>query len=261
MKILIIQPWLRVGGAEMVSLRLAGDLQRLGHATKIAALFTETGDVPKGRPEVEYALPPRAIGRICSQNRLFFFMLGPIVLFLLVLVNSAGIDLLNPHNSPSHWIAALVGRLRGIPVLWTCNEPPAPIDTRDAFRVGIPDYLGWAIASSPLDLLAVRNIAHIQVLSLKAQHDVLRRYGRSSTIVRSGVDPEIFKVASAASAVEKYQLQDKYVMACVGKLHPQKNQVACLNSLREVLPFIPNAVLLLVGVGPQRRELEEGQDG
>jgi len=256
MNVMIIQPWIRVGGAECVSVQLAHELSRCGHRAPVVALFSELGGSPLETMEVEYILAPRRLGELCSRSRIFFVLFGSLLLLYLAFRHSYGMDVLNPHNFPSCWIAVLVGTLRRIPVVWTCNEPPSRIPLKDALRVGIADTLGWFVASSPIDRFAVRRVSAIHVLSEKTRLEVLERYSRDSRVIGAGVDFDFFSGGSAAEAKARYELAGKYVILTVGKLHPQKNQVLCLEVLRHLTTDVPNALLLLVGEGPMRHKLQ-----
>jgi glycosyltransferase involved in cell wall biosynthesis len=256
MKILIIQPWIRIGGAELVSVHLAYKIQESGHKAQVVALFVEMEGLPHEAEEVEYILPPKALRVLCSKSRVFFLIFAPFLLFYLVLRNCKDTDVLNPHNFPSLWIAIAIGTLKRIPVIWTCNEPPTPISIRDIAHVGIADYIGWLLASSPLDRFFVRRVSIIHVLSQKTKLEVKHRYDKDAVIIRTGVDFRLFREASSIESKSKYGLNGKFVLLVVSKLHPQKNLIVCMEALKQILSHIPNAVLLIVGSGPMRQELE-----
>jgi glycosyltransferase involved in cell wall biosynthesis len=234
---------------------LASELIELGEDVSVVALFVEPDGLPDECQRIPYVLPNHFFQEMCSRSKAAFFLLGPFILFWLLMRNAQGTDLLNPHNFPASWIAVLVGSLRGIPVLWTCNEPPTRISWKDAKSVGIGDFLGWWVASGPLDRLIVKQISAIHVLSEKTRQEVMDRYQRDSTVLRTGVDWEHLHPASRVDAVTKYALEDRFVLLTVGKLHPQKNQVLCLETLRDLVWRISNAVLLVVGEGPMLHEL------
>ena len=61
MRILIIQPWIKQGGAEEASLYLAYHLSKMGHQAKIAALFADLKDMPPSASQVEYLLPNKKL--------------------------------------------------------------------------------------------------------------------------------------------------------------------------------------------------------
>ena len=257
MKILIIQPWIRLGGAELISVHLAYQLERRGIAAPIVCTFVDPEGMPSQADKVQYLLPASWVSKLIIKNRLFFMLFGPIALFILVLKHSRDADVLNPHNFPASWIAVIIGRMRSIPVIWTCNEPPEAVSLKDAWRVGVLDYLGWLFASSVLDRIVVRGVSKFHVLSERTRVEVSRRYRRNAQIIRSGVDLEFFQGGDPSVVIDRYGLDGKFVLLMVGKLHPQKRQLLGLRILHRVIKNIPNAVLLIVGDGPARNELEK----
>jgi glycosyltransferase involved in cell wall biosynthesis len=252
MKILIIQPRIHLGGVEMASVLLAYHLQRRGHEAAVACTFVDLSDMPPEAIHVRYHTPSAALARLCSRSRIFFLLVGPWLLLQQVWRHSRNADVLNPHAFPGAWVAAVVARFRRIPVVWTCNEPPGRMPWQMAREVGIGDWIGWFLAGSWIDRVLVRSIKVIHVLSEKARADVAARYGRESTIVRTPVDLSFQAPGNPSRVLDRYGLRGKFILLCVGKLHPQKNQVVCIGALREVLSEIPDAALVLVGDGPMR---------
>ena len=124
MKIMIIQPWIKQGGAELISVHLAYELAKQGHKVQIVCLFVDLAGMPHHARHVCYVTPPTWLSDWLARSRLAFLFLGPFVLFNLVWKYAGDIDVLNPHNFPASWIAVMVGKLRRIPIVWTCNEPP-----------------------------------------------------------------------------------------------------------------------------------------
>jgi glycosyltransferase involved in cell wall biosynthesis len=257
MKILIIQPWIKQGGAELISVHLAYELERQGHEAPIACTFLNKTGMPDQSNRVQYLLPSKLVSSILARNRFAFLIFGPWILLWIVWKHSQDVDILNPHNFPSSWIAALVGKLRNKPVIWTCNEPPYPIKLSESKNVGIANLIGWLFASSPIDRLLIRWVSLIHVLSRRTQLEVSKRYGKESVIIRSGVDINLFSRSSPENVIANYDLVDKFILLSVGKLHPQKNHIVAIEALKRILPSVPNAVLLFVGDGPMRRELED----
>jgi len=256
-KILIIAPWIGLGGAEILSIHLAHELKRLGHNVTIATLFVDHKGLPPIAKSNFYLTPPKIISKLCHKWRLAFFIIGPIFLFLTVLKHAREVDILNPHNFPSFWVAFLVSKLRKIPVVWTCNEPPPIPRKKDIPTIGIFDYLGWTIASSRVDTFFVSHFkGPIVVPSLKTQKDVLKRYNKKSYINYIGIDYDFFSKGKVRSKIEGIEIKDKFVLACIGKLHPQKNQEIILQALSLVSAKIPKACLLLVGDGPEKDRLK-----
>lgn len=254
MRILIINPWIRLGGAEAICVSLANELRGMGHEARIATLYVDFENMPVSAPLEAFVLPPRLISQLCRKSRVAFFLIGPLALLALVLVRAKRFQILNPHNFPAHWIAAITNMFTAIPVLWTCNEPPERLKFHDVGRVGMLEYLGWLVASSPIDRLLVRKISRIQVLSRRVQTQIAELYRRDSTVIRLGVEPVTYDPARS-SFLSKCELDGKFNLIVVGRLHPQKNQTICLQALKAVLPSIPTALLLVVGEGPMKRSL------
>jgi phosphatidylinositol alpha-1,6-mannosyltransferase len=72
-----------------------------------------------------------------------------------------------------------------------------------------------------------------------------------------GVDETLFhRGAGGARIRERYGLGGRPVAACVSRLVPRKGQDALLHAWPRVLKSVPDAVLLLVGGGPYRGDLE-----
>ena len=251
MRILIIQSWIKLGGAELISVEMAHELGNQGQEVAIAATFLDTGGMPNNATSVRYVVPAAWLQHILARSRLAFLLAGPWVLLALVWKYSRRVDVLNPHNFPSSWVAAIVGGLRRIPVIWTCNEPPEAPAWRDASRIGLADYMGWHIASSWLDKVMVKRIQRIYVPSERTRRQVQARYGREATVIRIGVDLKYYRREEATFPTELANEDGgSFIMLAVGKLHPQKNQIVCLDALKLVLPHIPNAILVLAGDGP-----------
>lgn len=254
--VVIIQPWIRLGGAELVSVQLAYQLGRMGHSAAIACAFLDLEGLPDQAKRLQYHLPPPWLADRMRKSRVLFLILCPWVLLALVWKHSKGATILNPHNFPSMWVASIVGTLRRIPAVWYCNEPPTRVPLRDALRIGLPDFLGWFVASSWLDRLFVRGIADICVPSTMTQLQAQERYEREVKVLYVGVDADFFRSNAGYDPRSAFRLEGKHVLLCVGKLYPQKNQIVCLEALREVVRQIPNAVLLLAGDGPSALDLK-----
>lgn len=259
MKILIIQPFIKQGGAELESVYLAHNLAKVGHQVKIAAIFTDfSGMIPITR-NLTYVLPNKPIQVLAKKSRFFLYFLGPFFLFRLVL-REKEVDILNPHNLPAYLIAPLVGELKKIPVVWNCNETPQKISLRQGAKVGLSDWLMWRIAGSPLEKFFVAQIDKILVLSEMTKKQVKARYQKEVVVVRLGVDFAFFSQVDEAEIERiknEYNLKDKFVILVVGKLHPLKTPSFALLVFKLLAKKIPNAVLVFVGAGPLEKELKE----
>ena len=256
-RILIIQPWIQLGGAEIASIHLALALMRRGHSAAIACTYVDAHGLPDQARSLDYRLPLRPLAELCRRSRPFFLLFGSWLLLLTVMRAAKGADVLNPHNFPSAWIAVLVGKLRGIPVIWTCNEPPERPRLRELRSIGPANALGWLLASSPLDRFLSSKVDAVYTLSERTRRQIRRRYGRNAEVLRPGIDEDLYRNGRGLDLPAGLDLAGKFVLLTVGKLHPQKNQIAAIGALERLLPDIPNLVLLLAGDGPMRREWEQ----
>ncbi|WP_371496611.1 glycosyltransferase family 4 protein [Kitasatospora sp. NBC_00374] len=76
-----------------------------------------------------------------------------------------------------------------------------------------------------------------------------------------GVDEQTFRPDSGGAAIrERLGLTDRPVVVCVSRLVPRKGQDTLIAAMPQILAEVPDAVLLIVGGGPYRGELEKLAD-
>jgi len=72
-----------------------------------------------------------------------------------------------------------------------------------------------------------------------------------------GVDTSFFKAGAGGDVVRRdLGLADRRVIVCVSRLVPRKGQDVLLRALPAILRSVPDAALLIVGAGPDRKRLE-----
>ncbi len=72
-----------------------------------------------------------------------------------------------------------------------------------------------------------------------------------------GVDVTVFRPEADGAAVRRrHHLGDRPVVLCVSRLVPRKGQDVLVRALATIRAQVPDAVLLLVGGGPDRRRIE-----
>ena len=162
-----------------------------------------------------------------------------------------GFDIINNHNFPSEWAAFFAKKRLNVPVVWMCNEPPVWFFISE-FRKGLRK-IDWPIYEI-LDKTASKYIDEILVLSKFAQGYVNRAYHRSSRIVRSGIDIELFHNASGTSIREKYGLGKDFVLLQVGNFQLNKGQVDSIRVLYHLSKNYDRIKLILDG-GGRKEEL------
>ena len=246
MRILIIQPWIRLGGAELLSVELAAALDAAGDVTTIATLFVSPHGLPPAVAGRRYLLPPAWLARRFARSRGLTLTLGPLVLLALVVRGARRADVLNPHNLPGPLIAAIVGPLTGRPVVWTCNEVPAALPTDEARSVGPIEALAWR-AGALASRVAARVPREILVLSEKTRGAVLRAYGREARVIRPGID-------LAGFTADHIGGDGRLALLWVAKLHPQKDPLLAVRTLAAIHAQGIDASLTCVGDGPLRSE-------
>ncbi|MGW2374410.1 glycosyltransferase family 4 protein [Kitasatospora sp. NPDC001683] len=76
-----------------------------------------------------------------------------------------------------------------------------------------------------------------------------------------GVDESTFHPGSGGAEVRRrLGLADRPVVVCVSRLVPRKGQDTLIEAMPQILADVPDAVLLIVGGGPYRAELEKLAD-
>ena len=159
-----------------------------------------------------------------------------------------GFDIINNHNFPSEWAAFFAKKRLNVPVVWMCNEPPDWFFASES-RKGLRK-INWPIYEI-LDKVASSYIDEILVLSKIAQNHVRKAYNRSSRIVRSGVDVELFHNSSGTAIREKYGLSKDFVMLQVGNFQRSKGQADSIRTIYNLSKNYDQVKLVLDGGGPK----------
>ncbi len=121
-------------------------------------------------------------------------------------------DIINNHNFLTEWAGFVAKSRLKIPLVWMCNEPPYWFFAPDRSRFKNINWPVWEL----VDRTSVNYIDEIMVLSHVSEGYVQKAYNRSSTIVRTGVDTELIHNATGQSLRKKYDLEDSFVMLFVG---------------------------------------------
>lgn len=161
-----------------------------------------------------------------------------------------GFDIINNHNFPSEWAAFIAKKRLNVPVVWMCNEPPIWFFNSES-RKGLRKINGPIYEI--FDKTASDYIDEILVLSKIAQGYVDRAYNRSSRIVRSGVDVELFHKGSGKDIREKYGLGNDFVLLQVGNFQLSKGQADSIRSLYQLSKDHDRIKLILDGGGPKEQ--------
>jgi glycosyltransferase involved in cell wall biosynthesis len=272
--------WARAGGERQI-LRLAIELQKIGHEVKIFTSALNKESYPDFLKEVTVdivphplagKLPPRLLPgaaqpiidrRILKEAeetpRLREWMRRIVgrqfytseLLSMLKLGRKIPreFDLINNHNFPTEWAAFFAKKRLKAPVVWMCNEPPYWFFNPE-FEKGLR-RINWPLFEV-LDKVAVSYIEEIVVLSRIAAGYVKKAYNRSARVVRTGVDTELLHNASGESVRKKHSLENDFVLLQAGSLDPVKRQVDTVKALYYLSKKYDCVKLILDG--PGRRE-------
>lgn len=258
MKIAILHPSLTWrGGAERQVLNLALELQRAGNEVEIFTSAINNRCYPEHlkrltinvikEPRLQFTQSPQkrtVTSRLAGRFRSYTDDL-PAMLYLGKRIPK-GFDLINNHNFPTEWAAFFAKRKLNAPIVWMCNEPPFwfsdPSKRQGLGKINLPLFDG-------LDKIAVDYIDQIVVLSTIASRRVENAYGRSSRIVRSGLDTELLHRTSGKEFRSKYGLENSFVLLQVGNIARDKRQKDSLMTLYYLSKKHDNIKLVFDGEG------------
>lgn len=235
--------WGRAGGERQI-LRLAIELQRLGHEVEI---FTNainedsypeffgkvtvnviphpfSGKLPRAlSPQIatpKMMLSSKEVEKTFSLRKWMRDLVGrqfytsevPAMLELGKKIPKR-FDIINNHNFPTEWAGFVAKKRLRVPLVWMCNEPPywffVPGQKKGLRKINWPLF-------ELLDKVAVSYIDEIMVLSHVSAEYVKKAYNRSSIIVRTGVDADLFRNASGEDLRRRYDLKNAFVLLFVG---------------------------------------------
>jgi len=243
---LIHTPFYFRQGGERQILRLAIELQKMGHVTEIFTPGVDwttypeyfdkvkineipyplTGKLPKAlipplTPRKNQDNIPKETRKniIAIINRSRERLLRQYYISLLPQMFELGrkipknFEIINNHNFPTEWAGFFAkGRLK-VPLVWMCNEPPywffAPEIKKGLAKVSWPIF-------ELVDKTSVQYVDEIMVLSHVSEGYVKKAYNRESKIVRTGVDAEKFHKASGQNLRRKYGFENSFVLLFVG---------------------------------------------
>jgi len=257
-------------GAERQLLRLAIELQKAGHEVEI---FTSLVDEEKCYPSMlravsvnvilhplaPFRLPRSSASRETGETSYLRVWSRKIVgrqfytSEFLSMINLGrklprGFDIINIHGYPTEWAALLAKKRLKVPVVWMCNEPPFWFFAAE-HRKGLRK-INWPLFEV-LDKVAVKYVDEIVVLSHIAQGLVRKAYGRSSKVIRSGVDVEFFHNASGEDVRKRYSLESDFILLHVGNLDPLLRQSDSIKVVYYLSKDYDNIKLILDGAGAQ----------
>jgi glycosyltransferase involved in cell wall biosynthesis len=277
MRIAMIHPslWGR-GGAERQLLRLAVELQNLGHHVEIftdvvneqcypeliSKLIVNTVPHPLWRlhrslgwqatssmirRETAEKKPVSRVNRLMRKLLLRQYYMNELPTMLnLGRSIPRGFDVINNHNFPSEWAAFLAKNRLRVPIVQMNNGPPSWF--LDKNSRGLKGKLYWPLFEL-FDRATVDYIDTVCVISKMAADDVRKAYNRPSQIVRSGVDVDFFHNASGKEFRKQHRFENSFVVLEVGNLGLVRGNIDAVKILSRLSRRHTNVKLVFDGYG------------
>ncbi|HWU76439.1 MAG TPA: glycosyltransferase [Rhodanobacter sp.] len=228
------------GGLERMVIDLATEQQRQGHHCQVVCLF-ESGAL--AQELIKQGIPVQACGKRRGVD------LRALMRLRRALTRHAA-DVMHTHNAVAHYHAVAASRGLGIRQV---------INTRHG--------MGANRGSVRREWLYRRALAGTDIVVTvceAARVDAVRRGivpPAKARVVPNGIRVEAFQQASAAHRARLQQALDlapqARVIGSVGRLNWTKDQASLIRAFGLVRRQLPEAVLLLIGDGELRRELEQ----
>ncbi|HEX7796193.1 MAG TPA: glycosyltransferase [Vicinamibacterales bacterium] len=243
---------LEYGGAEALVHALAAGMRRSRYRSIVCCL--QKGQLA-ARLERD-GIPVHCLNlrrRNLPEGPLFLGFVLQLIAGLRRVVKSEGVTILHAHLPDSIIWAACVGAMTGTPVIATYHglgiipQDRSRFDPRNRVRTTL-----YRLAGKWTD----RTIAVSEpVRTMLCEQVGLEE--RKTVLILNGVDTAAVAHACAdVGARPQLHLDGRPVIACVGRLVNAKGQRFLIEAMREVIVQFPNAVLLLVGEGPDQPAFE-----
>lgn len=260
MRVLIVHPHLTfLGGAELVVVKLSEGLAKAGIKNSILTLSLSE-QISTNYPCLNFIVPNKQYP--CKSKSVSLFNATRVInetILLSRLIRRFGrsYDVINVHNFPATWAYALSGLKK--PSVWYCNEIPNVFwhNPHPSFALKIVYYGG-----SILDKWIIARWFNVicSADSINAER-VIKTYKKTSKIVPYGIESDFFEHSGKddSDLLEKYNLQGKFILSQIGLITPQKNQMASVKAIGELVREMPEIKLVLAGrvIGSYIEELKK----
>ena len=163
------------------------------------------------------------------------------VMYILRLIKDEGVDIISTHSGRDSFLAGLAGRLS--------RRKPSIVRTRH-IALPITSRVSYAL------------LPHLVVTTSEYVRQYLISEGiRPERIVAvpSGIDIDTFNPAVISSGLRQEMKVDEYapIVATIAILRFKKGHHTLLESIPRVLKEVPEALFLIVGDGPQEKNIDE----
>lgn len=150
--------------------------------------------------------------------------------------------------------AYFVARRRGLPLVYEVRDlwENASVD-RGKFAVGSVPYR----VARGLETWLLRHADAVVTIGETLRDELQRRTGRSIAVTSNGVDPDLFRpLEPDPEWLRQWNPDGQQVIAYVGAFQPYEGLDVLAKAMRLIVAQQDRVHLLIVGDGPERRELE-----
>ncbi|MEW6379722.1 MAG: glycosyltransferase [bacterium] len=227
---------LETGGAETVITRLIGKIN--SRVFRVVVVCLSSRGPLADRAEQEGAKIILADPMIKGASLIYPYS-------LLRIVQREKADIIHSHSGCGP-VAALVSRCLRIPQIHTEHGRPFP-DPR------------WMIELERFYARQTRRIVAVSPVLKGYLHKAFRWPDEKVMVIENGIDTGYFSPQPKPEGLlqELGIGQDQTIIGSVGRLSQVKNYPALLHAFRQVAAVNPRLRLLIVGEGPERKNLEE----
>lgn len=249
MNVLIVLPVLSYRGGERIFYTLAKGLVSQGHQVGIVVGRVEANAFSFHAP-IKLIRLSRLGNQLMQHNLVFMFAIFPVLVYL-IYRNSVDVEVIDTESGFALWASTIVGKLRRIKVVWTIfafEQKP--------FKSNLFNKL-FAATYRKIDAFFAKKADGYTCIASRLHQMMRKVYGiREVKVIIPAVDTARFARADGQIIIDQYRLAGRKVLLLPAALHPKKNQELAIYSLRYVVNRFPEAVLILVGDGPDRARLE-----
>lgn len=183
----------------------------------------------------------------------------PVSPFVDKLLPSLGLDVIHTHHPILlGQTAARKADELGLPLVFTFHTQyreythyiPLPQDVIQEFLKDTVESLLKAF---------MRKCQHIVIPSTSMKEILVHDYGLQDrfTVVPTGIDLEPYRKANGKALRARMNWKRDKVLISIGRLAEEKNWPVLLQAAKKVYKKYPNLRVILIGDGPQRKELED----
>ena len=246
-------PLIGRGGGERQILRLAIELQKLGHEVEIFVnAIDKKACYPSMLGRVKTNVIPHPLVRFkpfytkIAKKRLPYYDSTLPRMYNIARNIPRGFDIVNNHNFPTEWAAFFAKKRLRIPAVWMCNEPPFWFWQQEDIRYR--SRINWPLCEL-FDRISAKHMDAIAVLSRAAQKLVKKVYDIPSIVVRSGVDVEMLRSARGEKMRKMHMLEKDFLLLHVGNISSRGRQNDSIKALYYLSKTHDNVKLVIDGSG------------